>query len=131
RCRAAAEEKYSAWIQYKRNPTQHNKSQHRAACRRMVATCKWAMNRSEEDLKKKLRGPGVGNKTWWSLVKEKQGTSCQDVIPPLTRQDGTVATSSKEKASCSPPSSQKDEGWKTHIYPHLVSTSSVRRSSLR
>ncbi|KAK4319782.1 hypothetical protein Pmani_009300 [Petrolisthes manimaculis] len=64
----------------------------------MVATCKWAMNRSEEDLKKKLRGPGVGNKTWWSLVKEKQGTSCQDVIPPLTRQDGTVATSSKEKA---------------------------------
>ncbi|KAK4306662.1 hypothetical protein Pmani_021555 [Petrolisthes manimaculis] len=64
----------------------------------MVATCEWAMNRWEEDLKKKLHGPGVGNKTLWSLVKEKQGASCQDVIPPLTRQDGTVATSSMEKA---------------------------------
>lgn len=98
RCRVAAEAKYAAWNRYKRHPTRHNKNMHRTACRRMVATCKWAMSRWEDDLKKKLHGPGVGNKTWWTLVKEKQGISRQDIIPPLTRQDGTVATSSREKA---------------------------------
>ena len=62
-----------------------------------MATSKWAMNKWEEDLRRKLRGPGVGNKTWWSLVKEKQGISGQNFIPPITKQDGAVATSSKEK----------------------------------
>ena len=98
RCRVAAEAKYAAWLRYKRSPTRRNKDLHRAACRRMVVTSRWAMKKWEEDLRRKLRGPGVGNKTWWSLVKEKQGISRQDTIPPLTRQDGTVATSSKEKA---------------------------------
>ena len=98
RCHVAAEAKYSAWLRYKRSPTRHNKDLHRMACRRMVAASKWAMNKWEEDLRRKLRGPGVGNKTWWFLVKEKQGISRQDSIPPLTKQDGTVATSRKEKA---------------------------------
>ena len=98
RCRVAAEVKYSAWLRYKRNPSRRNKVLHRAACKRMVVTCKWATRKWEEDLRRKLRGPGVGNKTWWSLVKDKQGTSRQDSIPPLTKKDGTVATSSKEKA---------------------------------
>ncbi|KAG0713833.1 hypothetical protein GWK47_015309 [Chionoecetes opilio] len=71
---------------------------HRAACRRMVVSSKWAIKKWEEDLGRKLRGPGVGNKTWWSLVKEKQRISRQDSIPPLTKQDGTAAVSSKEKA---------------------------------
>ena len=98
RCRVAAEAKYSAWLRCKRNPTRRNKDLHRAACRRMVVTSKWAIKQWEEDLRRKLRGPGVGNKTWWSLVKEKQGISRQDSIPPLTKQDGTAAVSSKEKA---------------------------------
>ena len=98
RCRVAAEAKYAAWRRYKRTPTQRNKDLHRAACRRMTTTSRWAIKRWEEDLKRKLCGPGVGNKTWWSLVKERQGISRQDTIPPLTRRDGTVATSSKEKA---------------------------------
>ena len=98
RCRVAAEAKYAAWLRYKRSPTRRNKDLHRAACRRMVVTSRWAMKKWEEDLRRKLRGPRVGNQTWWSLVKEKQGISRQDTIPPLTRQDGTVATSSKEKA---------------------------------
>ena len=40
----------------------------------------------------------MGNKTWWSLVKKKQGISRQYSIPSLTKQYGTVAISSKEKA---------------------------------
>ena len=39
----------------------------------------------------------MGNNTWWSLVKEKQGISRQNSIPPLTKKDGTVVTSSKKK----------------------------------
>ena len=64
----------------------------------MTATSKWAQRRWENDLRSKLCGPGVGNKTLWSLVKERQVTSHQETIPPLTRQDGTTAVSSKEKA---------------------------------
>ncbi|KAG0718991.1 hypothetical protein GWK47_007413 [Chionoecetes opilio] len=98
RCHVAAEAKYSAWLRFKRNPTRRNKDLHRAPGRRMVVSSKWAIKKWEEDLRRKLRGPGVGNKTWWSLVKEKQGISRQDSIPPLTKQDGTAAVSSKEKA---------------------------------
>ena len=46
----------------------------------------------------KLSGLGVGSKTWWTLVREKQGLNCQEAIPPLSRPDGTFATSSREKA---------------------------------
>ncbi|KAG0720249.1 hypothetical protein GWK47_048890 [Chionoecetes opilio] len=91
RCRVAAEAKYAEWLRYKRNPTRRNKDLHRAACRRMVVSSKWAIQKLEDDLPRKLRSPGVGNKTWWSLVKEKQGISHQDSIPPLTKQDGTGA----------------------------------------
>ncbi len=40
----------------------------------------------------------MGNKTWWSLVKGRQGLNRQDTVPPLTRPDRTVATSSTDKA---------------------------------
>ncbi|MPC26722.1 hypothetical protein E2C01_019869 [Portunus trituberculatus] len=62
----------------------------------MVVTSKWAIKKWEENLRRKLCGPGVGNKTWWSLVKDKQGTGHQESIPPLSKQDGTVTTSSKK-----------------------------------
>ena len=64
----------------------------------MTATSKWAQRRWENNLRSKLCGPGVGNKTWWTLIKERQGTSHLETIPPLTRQDGTAAASSKDKA---------------------------------
>ncbi|KAK4317340.1 hypothetical protein Pmani_011604 [Petrolisthes manimaculis] len=64
----------------------------------MSATSMWAQRRWENDLRSKLCGPGVGSKTWWSLIKERQGNSHHETIPPLTRLDGTTATSSKEKA---------------------------------
>ncbi|XP_063884696.1 uncharacterized protein LOC135113371 [Scylla paramamosain] len=98
RCRVAAEAKYSAWLRYKQSATRRNKDLHRAACKRMVTTCRWAVGRWEEDLRRQLGGPGVSNKTWWSLVKGRQGLNRQDTVPPLTRPDGTVVTSSKDKA---------------------------------
>ena len=98
RCKAAAEAKHAAWTRYKRYPTLHNKALHKEACKQMVATCKWAKNRQKEDLRQKLRGPGVASKTWWSLVKERQGTNPQNSFPPLTRPDGSTATSSEDKA---------------------------------
>ncbi|XP_045130533.1 uncharacterized protein LOC123515742 [Portunus trituberculatus] len=99
RCKAAAEAKHAAWLRYKRHPTQRNKALHKAACKRVVAACRWAKHRKQEDLKRKLCGPGVGGKTWWSLVKERQGAKHQDAIPPLLRPDGSTATSSWDKAS--------------------------------
>ena len=62
-----------------------------------METSKWAMKKWE-NLRHKLKDPSVENKTWWSLVKEKQGISRQDSNPPITKQDGTVTTNSKEKA---------------------------------
>ena len=98
RCRLAADRKYSAWLNYKRNPTHRNKTLHPEVCRNMRATSKWTQRRWENYLRSKLCGPGAGSKTWWSLVKERQGTRHQETIPSLTRQDDTTATSSKEKA---------------------------------
>ncbi len=57
RCRVAAEAKYSAWLRYKQSPTRRNKDLHRAACKRMVTTCRWAVGRWEEDLRRQLGGP--------------------------------------------------------------------------
>lgn len=42
---------------------------------------------------------GMGSKSWWSLLKDKQGIIHQDTLPPsLTRPDGTAATHAKENA---------------------------------
>ena len=98
RCRLAAEHKYNSWLKVKRNPTRYNKNLHRRACKKMIATRKWAQTRWRDDIRQKLTGPGVGNKTWWKLVKEKQGLTRQENIPPLNKYDGTVASTSQEKA---------------------------------
>nr|XP_053626474.1 uncharacterized protein LOC128684338 [Cherax quadricarinatus] len=47
---------------------------------------------------RKLASGRVGSKTWWSLVKDRQGYLPDELIPPLNRQDGTTSTSSQEKA---------------------------------
>ncbi|XP_063850968.1 uncharacterized protein LOC135094639 [Scylla paramamosain] len=96
RCRAA---KHAAWVRYKRLPTHYNWAQHRVACRRVTATCRWARRQQREDKRRKLCGSGVGHKTWWRLVKDQQGTGHRDTVPPLTRLDGTTATSSEDKPS--------------------------------
>ncbi|KAK4327499.1 hypothetical protein Pmani_002054 [Petrolisthes manimaculis] len=66
------EGKYSVWLRFTRNPTLRNKTLHREACRSMSATSMWAQRKWENDLRSKLCGPGVGSKTWWSLIKERQ-----------------------------------------------------------
>ena len=82
RCRIAAEAKYAAWKRYKRRPSHQNRILHRAACKKMTATSKWAKQHWEEVMRNKLTGPGVGSKTWWALVKERQGMMKQDSVPP-------------------------------------------------
>ena len=98
RCRLAAEKKYKAWTRYKRSPTQHNKSQHRAACKAMTRTAAWARNRWEADLRKKLSTNQVDPKQWWSLVKVRQGTATQERIPPLKTTAGNWVVKNQEKA---------------------------------
>ena len=98
RCRLAADSKYKAWVRLKQHLTQRNKRLHKAACKAMKNTVKWAISKWESDIKKKLRGNEVGSKQWWSLIKEKQGIQTQERIPVLERPDGSLATSSKEKA---------------------------------
>ena len=99
RCRAAAESKYSSWRRFKSRPTHRNLLLHRAASKRMTSTSKWARKHWEEVMRQKLTGPNVGSKTWWALVKERQGLLHQDTVPPLTKPDGSTATSSEDKAT--------------------------------
>jgi len=40
----------------------------------------------------------VGSKAWWSSIKQQQGFAPDDRIPPLNKPDGSMATSSREKA---------------------------------
>ena len=64
----------------------------------MQAISRWTKRRWEADLRTKLSGPGVGSKTSWTLVKERQGLNHQETILPLSKPDRTCATSSREKA---------------------------------
>ena len=98
RCKQASQAKYKAWRRYKQHPTNYNKSLHHRACITMEETAKWAIKRWEDDTKTKLRGNQIGTKQWWSLIKEKQGLMRDDTIPPLTKDDGSSATSALEKA---------------------------------
>ncbi|KAG0715148.1 hypothetical protein GWK47_012632 [Chionoecetes opilio] len=58
----------------------------------------WAQRRWQDDLKTKLSGRSVGNKSWWTTLKQQQGLTTDDTIPPLFKSDGTVATKNKDKA---------------------------------
>lgn len=49
-------------------------------------------------MKTKLSGQSVGSKEWWSGVKQQQGLSADNAIPPLVRPDGSVAMRDKDKA---------------------------------
>ena len=98
RCRVAAEKKYSAWQRYKKHPTQRNKTLHRAACKAMTQTAKWARTRWEDNNRRKLTSNQLDPKCWWSLVKEHQGVTSHDRVPTLTKPCGGLAVTSQEKA---------------------------------
>ncbi|MPC42445.1 hypothetical protein E2C01_036066 [Portunus trituberculatus] len=61
-----------------------NKALHKAACKRVVAVCRWAKQRKQEDLKRKLCGPGSAvrqlNKQLWLL--EQWGETWQVSFAP-------------------------------------------------
>ena len=97
-CQVASDAKYKAWCHYKKYPTR-NKKLHRAACRKMVQVQKWAKIQWTNDMQQKLRGGNIGTKQWWSLIKEQQGFSRDETIPPLQRPDGSVATTTKDKVN--------------------------------
>ncbi|XP_050691050.1 uncharacterized protein LOC126982782 [Eriocheir sinensis] len=97
RCRLATE-KYSAWRQYKRRPSQRNKALHRAACKAMTRTAAWARKRWGNSLRRKLASNQVDPKQWWSLVKERHGTITQDRIPPLKTPAGGLEVKNQDKA---------------------------------
>ena len=98
RCRLAAAEKYKAWTRYKRRPSRHNKALHRAACKSMSRTAKWARERWESNLRRKLSSNLVDPKQWWSIVKQRQGIATQERIPPLKTRAGSLAVTNQAKA---------------------------------
>ena len=98
RCRKAADDKSKAWTRYKRRPSRRNKNLYNSACKEMKRTQKWAKNHWQRDIRRKMSGISVGSREWWNLVKSQQGFALDDSIPPLDGPDGTVATSSEEKA---------------------------------
>ncbi|MPC25739.1 hypothetical protein E2C01_018861 [Portunus trituberculatus] len=77
------ERKYFAWPHYKRNPSHRNKNLHRTTCRQMEATSRWTERRREVDFP--------------TLVKERQGLNREEAVTPLSKLDGTCATSSRDK----------------------------------
>ena len=97
-CRMAAEGKSKAWRRFKRHPTHANKLVHNEACANMRQVQQRAKHQWQEHLKCKLSGRSVGGKAWWTAVKEQQGLTPENHIPPLDKPDGSTATMSPEKA---------------------------------
>ncbi|KAG0710272.1 hypothetical protein GWK47_002543 [Chionoecetes opilio] len=94
----AADEKSRAWRLFSRHPIHPNKERYRHACAAMKEIQQWAQRRWQDDLTTKLSGRSVGNKSWWITLKQQQGLTPDDTIPPLFKSDGTVATKNKDKA---------------------------------
>ncbi|KAG0720078.1 hypothetical protein GWK47_049231 [Chionoecetes opilio] len=67
-------------------------------CENMKRVQKEVINNWRDHLKRKLTGQPVGTKDWWSSIKQQQGFSRDDSIPPLTAPDGSVVTSHRGKA---------------------------------
>ena len=70
----------------------------RQACKAMKRTSSWAKARWERNLKGKLSSSQVDPKQWWSLVKQKQGSTSHERIPALKLPAGDLATGGQEKA---------------------------------
>lgn len=97
-CRIAADDKSRAWVRYNKNPNRRNKLFHKNTCRKMDEVQQWAIKCWQKDIKSKLINKDTGQKEWWNLMKQQQGLSYDDTIPPLTGEDGTVAISNVDKA---------------------------------
>ena len=96
-CKIASDNKYCAWLRYKHRPTTRNKKLHKEAKTRMHHVARWAMQRWKNNIKKKLKDGKIGSKQWWNIVKDKQGQSRDETIPPLSLTNGDVALSTTDK----------------------------------
>lgn len=96
RCPPVAKAKHSGWRKYMRHQSHHNLVLHREACRRKTSPSKWARKHWEEIIRTKLSDQGVGNKTWWSFVWDRQGITHHDRVHPLRRLDWATSTSSDD-----------------------------------
>lgn len=56
----------------------------------------------QRDLKNKQAGRSVDSKEWWSLIKQQQGVTGEDAIPPLTKPGGSAAIDNKDRAEMLP-----------------------------
>lgn len=101
-CRTAAEEKSEAWKRYRRHPTQHNKVRHKEACNKMTRVQQFAQQRWQEELRTKLSGRALGSKSWWAALKEQQGFSPEDHIPPLNKTDVPSPLGAVRRLRCWP-----------------------------
>lgn len=59
---------------------------------------KRAVERWKKDLQQRLSAQTVGEKKWWTCIKLQQCLCKDDIIPPLMKFDGTVATISWDEA---------------------------------
>ena len=64
----------------------------------MTRIQKDTMNSWKDHLKQKLTDQSVGNKEWWSSIKQHQGFSLDDSIPSLSKPDGSLVTHDQNKA---------------------------------
>ena len=124
-CRRAADKKSKAWLRCKSHPNRRNQRLHKEACKNMKRVQNEAINSWKYHLMRKLTGQSVGNKDWWSSIKQQQGFSPDDSIPPLTTSDGSIVTRDQKKAQVlaahfSSKMSVPDPGRATAVVPVLT-----------
>ncbi|XP_069974192.1 uncharacterized protein [Penaeus vannamei] len=79
------------------NLQKQNKLNHKAAFKRMEHVKKWAIEQWRQSLSTKLTNHSIGSKDWWSLVKQQQGLTSQDCIPPLYKPDGNLPSLTNQR----------------------------------
>lgn len=98
-CSRAVNSKNAAYREWRRNPTVENRNTFiifRNLCKQTVDECK---ERHNEQIKNKLLNCPNGSRSFWSVAKAVSQGFSKSSIPPLTKDDGSIAETAKEKAN--------------------------------
>lgn len=97
-CKRACVNKNKAFREWCSNPTDEKRAAYildRNNCNLTIQAAKQAFNNR---VTKKLLDCPSGSRPFWSLAKVISNNFCHSTFPPLLKDDGALATSSKEKA---------------------------------
>ena len=98
-CERAVASKNVAYRHWRENPTAENRAIFVAARNQCKQSIDQSKDKHNQRIKNKLLASPNGSRSFWSVAKAVSQNFTKPTIPPLTRANGTIATTATEKAN--------------------------------